>query len=1021
MLVAGVSLLGDQLAAAEVHFNRDIRPILSEHCFACHGPDSASRKADLRLDRRAAAIEHGAIAPSQPDKSELVSRVFSTDHDEVMPPPETKRTLTIDQKNLLKRWIAEGAEYEAHWALHTIPQDVPVPSSSRRAEWVSSPTDAFVLDRLNREKLEPADPASREKWIRRVSFDLTGLPPTLEEIDDFVEDRSLNAFERVVDRLLASPAYGERMANDWLDVARYADTFGYQADRNMHMSPWRDWVIRAFNSNLSYSDFVSWQIAGDMLENPTRDQRLATAFNRLHRQTNEGGSIEEEFRVEYVADRVRTMGSAFLGLTLECARCHDHKYDPITQREYYSLTAFFNNIDEHGLYSHFTETAPTPVLNLYEGDQESKHRDLIAQLQSAKRQFNEAVQRAIGRSTSIAASSVVPPEPQLLVSFDDAKDSGDYRTVEGRIGRALEFGGDDQFVCKDAPKLTRVTPFSISLWIKPGPLGPRQIVFHQSRAAEDSAFRGISLTIDQGHATFSMVHFWPGNALQIRACESLAVGEWVQLVVTYDGGSRASGASLYVNGVKSQVDVIRDRLNRDVVHRAEWGDSEAKSIPFALGARFRDIGFKGGAVDELAFYPAALTTAEVAALAGRSDLITEAQLAEHSALRIDADVAKRAGELQALRTQENEQISKVRQIMTMQELPEERRRTTYRLERGAYDARADVVTPATPSEIFPLPAEYPANRLGFARWLIDDRNPLTARVAVNRFWAMFFGTGLVATTQDFGSQGEPPSHPELLDWLARDFMAHDWDVKRLCRQIVLSSTYRQSSTPKDAATYTRDPANRLLARGPRHRLPAEQIRDNALAISGLLKPRVGGDSVFPYQPAGLWEEAGTGKSYSQSRGDDLYRRSLYTFWRRTSPPPTMTAFDAPTREYCVIQRERTATPLQALTVMNDPQFVEAARVLAATLLSTSEASDDARLTRMFRATTSRLPSEKELAVLRQLLASERKTFVDNVEGAKALVSVGESPRPDQLDPVEQAAWTSVIQSLFGFDECLTKR
>ncbi|HVJ66608.1 MAG TPA: DUF1549 domain-containing protein, partial [Caulifigura sp.] len=910
--------------AGDLKFNRDIRPILSEHCFACHGPDSASRKADLRLDRRAAAIEHGALVPSDADKSELVRRVFSTDHDEVMPPRETKRALTSEQKELLKKWVAEGAEYEAHWAFHPVPTEVPIPQPGRFADWIRSPIDAFVLDRLNREKLQPAEAATREKWIRRVSFDLTGLPPTLNEIDAFLADESPQAYETVVDRLLSSPAYGERMANDWMDVARYADTFGYQTDRNMHMSPWRDWVIRSFNSNLPYNDFIAWQIAGDMLENPTRDQRLATAFNRLHRQTNEGGSIEEEFRVEYVADRVRTMGTAFLGLTFECARCHDHKYDPITQREYYSLTAFFNNIDEHGLYSHFTETAPTPVLNLYEGDQEAKHRDVLRRIAEKEAELATAEEKAAASLTPSAEEFLHQvPKPIAEIEFSAVKPTGDYRPIPGRnAGKAtasadevssrpdvtaLEFGGDDPFVVKDHGKFDRVTPFSFAMWLRPTLYQPRQIVLHRSRAAEDSAFRGYSLTLDNGIPVFSLVHFWPGNAIQVRADDAkLRLNEWTFVVVAYDGSSNASGVRIYVGGESKKLTVVRDRLTRDIIHRAEWGDSEANNIPLALGARFRDIGFKGGAIEDLQVFDHALTRPEVLNLTDRRVALsgnpqTNPTLRD-ACIAADPEVALLREQLRSLRVEENDLISRIRQIMTMQDLPADRGRTTYRLDRGAYDARAEAVSPATPAEIFALPAEYPANRLGFAKWLVDERNPLTARVAVNRYWALLFGTGLVATTQDFGSQGDPPSHPELLDWLARDFTSHGWDVKRLCRQIVLSATYRQSSTPRDPKTYTRDPANRLLARGPRHRLPAEQIRDNALVISGLLKPRVGGESVFPYQPAGLWEEAGTGKSYSQSHGDDLYRRSLYTFWRRTSPPPTMTAFDAPTREYCVVQR-----------------------------------------------------------------------------------------------------------------------
>ena len=473
------------------------------------------------------------------------------------------------------------------------------------------------------------------------------------------------------------------------------------------------------------------------------------------------------------------------------------------------------------------------MLNLYEGNQEAKHRTLLAQLEAQRLKLEVAMLRPQPERT---APKLTLPEPQKLFNFESVKPSGDYTIVEGRSGKALQCGGDDQYVCPDAPQLTLVSPFSISLWIKPGPFGPRQIIFHQSRAAEDSAFRGVSLTLDQGHPTFSMVHFWPGNALQVRTKHPISATDWTQVVVTYDGGSRAGGAAIYVNGARAEVEVVRDRLTRDVVHRAEWGDSEAKSIPFALGARFRDIGFKDGMIDDLAFYSTALTAAEAAMVSGHADSVTETMIDEHVLLRNGPDIAALNAELQKLRVEENDLVSQVRQIMTMNELPEERRRTTYRLDRGAYDARADVVEPATPREIFELPKESPANRLGFAQWLVDDRNPLTARVAVNRYWANFFGTGLVATTQDFGSQGETPSHPELLDWLARDFMSHGWNVKRLCKQIVLSSTYLQSSTPRDPKLYVRDPANRLLGRGPRHRLPAEQIRDNALAISGLLKP-----------------------------------------------------------------------------------------------------------------------------------------------------------------------------------------
>jgi hypothetical protein len=999
----------------EIEFNRDIRPILSDYCFACHGPSSAARKADLRLDQRESAEVAGVLSGGKPEESELVRRVFSTDPAEIMPPPESKKELTDAQKDLLKRWISGGAEYQAHWAFIPVPKSVAVPKPVDANHWIKSPIDAFVFDRLDREKLQAAEPAAREQWLRRVSFDLTGLPPTIPELDAFLADKGDEAFDKVVTRLLQSPAYGERMANDWLDAARYADTFGYQADRDMHMWPWRDWVIRAFQSNLSYRDFIVWQLAGDMLENPTRDQKLATAFNRLHRQTNEGGSIEEEFRIEYVADRLRTSGSAFLGLTFECARCHDHKYDPISQRDYYSLTAFFNNIDEHGLYSHFTETAPTPVLLLYKDDQEARHIELKKQIQEKEAELAKAREKVVVPES--LSSSLELPAADAVFNFDDLQPSGDYKPVEGKNGKAIEFGGDDAYVCQKAGQFSRTSSFTLAMWLKPGPHQARQIIAHRCQAAEDAAFRGYALTLDNGVPVFSLIHFWPGNAIRVRAEQNLRAGEWAHVAVTYDGGSHASSVRLFVNGREMPVAVERDGLTRDFTYRPEWGDSAGADLPLALGARFRDVGFKGGLIDDLEVFARPLTVRQIATLAGVETPNDPAALREDACLT-DAGVQAIQKDLQSLRVQENELIGQVQQIMAMSEMQE--RRPTYVLARGAYDARTDRVDPNVPNGIFAMPAEYPKNRLGFAQWTVDERNPLTARVAVNRFWMLLFGRGLVSTTQDFGSQGQTPSHPELLDWLARDFMDHNWDVQRLLRMIVLSSTYRQSSTPHDPATYRTDPDNRLLAHGPRHRLAAEQVRDAALLVSGLLKTQVGGDSVFPYQPAGLWEEAGTGKSYSQSHGDGLYRRSLYSFWRRTSPPPTMTTFDAPTREYCVVQRERTATPLQSLALLNDPQFIEAARVLAEKFL-TAESDSGQRLKLAFRMLISREPTDTELAVLTGLIDKERSEFREKLDDAAQYLSIGESPRNTTLDVAEHAALTAVIQAIMNYDEFMSKR
>lgn len=1004
-------------------FNRDVRPILSNHCYRCHGPDSAARQAELRLDRRDDAIDAGVIVPGAPDDSELIRRVFSNDADERMPPPELHQDLTNQQKETLRRWVAAGANYERHWSLIPIPANVPVPRSNESPHRPSSSIDAFIAARRNHAGLSPAPPALRERWLRRVTFDLTGLPPTVEQIDTYLNDHSPIADAAVVDRLLASPAYGERMANLWLDLARFADTYGYQADRDMHMWPWRDWAIRAFNDNLPYDDFITWQLAGDLLPEPTRDQRIATGMNRLHRQTNEGGSTAEEFRVEYVSDRVNTVGTAFLGLTLECARCHDHKFDPITQRDYYALSAFLNNIDEHGLYSHFTETAPTPAMLLYQGDQESEHHKL--QIAIAKKTSELAAAEAAAedrfRSWLQSDAAFTPPTPAATFSFDELEPAGDNRLVPGRQGQALQFSGDDAQSCGDAGDFGRTDSFSFSLWLKPQVHRPRTVVLHRSRAAEDSAFRGYSLVLDEGHPTFSLIHFWPGDALRVRATAAVPLNEWSHVAVTYDGSSRAAGVTLYVDGIPQSADVVRDQLSRDIRHLKAWGDSDVDNVKLALGARFRDVGFSGGAIDDLEVYDVALTAREVMHLAIGESAGAESEhtLREHYLARHDEPCRAIRDELTALRCRENDLVTGVRQIMVMRESAD--RRTTYVLTRGQYDARGDTVDVAVPSSIYPWSDDLPANRLGLARWLTADDHPLVARVAVNRLWHVFFGTGIVRTPEDFGSQGEPPSHPDLLDWLARQFVDSDWDVKSLCRLIALSSTYRQSSVPADDGVLAADPENRLLARGPSHRLSSEQIRDNALAVSGLLVRRLGGPSVRPYQPAGLWQETGTGKTYHQDEGEGLYRRSMYTFWRRTAPPPSMLALDATTREVCTARREETATPMQALLLLNDPQFVEAARATAQRLIS--QANDDARALciRAFRTLTSRSPSDDEIIVLVSMYDGQQSRFRDHQQAALDLLAIGQSPRDESIPAADHAALTIVVLALMNHDECVMKR
>lgn len=1019
----------------KVDFNFQVRPLLSDRCFACHGPDEKARKKKLRLDTREGLfkeLEDGVavVKPGDVAKSELVRRIVATDDDQ-MPPEKSNLKLSEAEKETLKRWVEQGAEYKSHWAFIPVGKvEVPKPKDAKR---VRNPIDAFVFEKIESEGLKPAAEAPREILIRRLALNLTGLPPTPEEIDAFVKDNSTNAYERVAEKYLNSPAYGERMALDWLDLARYADTYGYQSDVERDMSPWRDWVIRAFNENLGYDEFLRWQIAGDMLPNATREQKLATAFNRLHRQTNEGGSIEEEFRAEYSADRVNTFGTAMLGLTVGCARCHDHKYDPISQRDYYSLFAFFDNIDESGLYSHFTRATPTPTLLLWPKGKEADHEKLKENVAFYERRLEEMLneKRKEVRSLLDAGGKSMAPEAIARFLFDsvsnnmtrDAITRSNFATltdepklVEGHEGKALQFSGDNEVICKTVPTFNRMDTFSFALWLKPTELQDRAVIFHQSRSWTDSGSRGFELTLDHGKPFFGLIHFWPGNAAAVRAKRALPTNEWSHVTVTYDGSSRASGIHLYLNGAPLETEVVRDHLYKDIVHRAEWGDAEAGKIYLQLAGRFRDSGFKNGLIDDLQVFSYALDEPEVKALLEK-EAPGEMRFGYDGMVR-PAGTRVWAEELRKWREQENAAINDVPEIMVMEEMPT--RRVTHLLKRGAYDAPGEEVQPDTPGSILKYADGLPRNRLGLAEWLTDRKNPLTARVTVNRIWKMHFGHGIVATPDDFGSQGRLPSHPALLDWLAGWFMDNGWDVKALHRLIVSSATFRQSSVVSHELV-ERDPENRLLARGPKMRLLAEQIRDSALATSGLLNRTIGGTSVKPYQPAGLWEQSGTGKTYVQDHGDSLYRRSLYTFWRRTAPPPSMLTFDSITREVCTAKRETTATPLQSLVLLNDPQFVEAARVMSERLLKKYPSDEAARNREAFQTLTGRLPDETELKILAQLFAEQRGLFAKDEESAKKLLSTGESKWDEALPKAEFAAMTTLVSAIMNFDEFVVER
>jgi hypothetical protein len=1045
-LAAWVFLSATAWAAVpdRVDFNFHVKPILSDRCFHCHGPDPGNRQADLRLDTPdglfAAAASGDAshvIKPGDLDHSELYRRIAAADEDLRMPPPESKLSLTADEVDVIRRWIKQGAEWKPHWAFIPL-QTVPVPDVRYR-DWPRNEIDRFVLARLESEGIEPAPQASRQRLIRRVTFDLTGLPPTLDEIDRFLANDSPNAYERVVDRLLASERFGERMAVDWLDAARYADTYGYQADVYRAVWPYRDWIVRAFNTNLPYDQFLTWQLAGDLLPAPTRDQLIATAFNRMHRQTNEGGSIEEEFRADYVSDRTNTLGAALLGLTLECARCHDHKYDPISQRNYYQLFSFFNNIDECGLYSHFTDAMPNPTLLLTTNDQQQRLDGLDAQLERAEQQLAVlAQQRREAFEQWLAGERGEPEVPGLIGDYPfEAIEAGklenraagdrpakvfeDPQIVPGRVGMALQLSGENNATTPVGGDFGRNQPFSIALWINTPDIKQRAVILHRSRAWTDAGSRGYELLLENGCLSAALIHFWPGNAIRIRTTEPVAVGRWVHAVMTYDGSSRAAGLMLYVDGRPASCTAVRDNLFKEITG---GGTNE-----LTLGQRFRDRGFKDGLVDELKIFDRSLTAVAAAQIYDGKTLtetlavpggeLTAAQKRDLFAYYLahrDPPYRAAVAALSDLRRQRSAVIDPVPELMVMKEMPEPR--PTFVLQRGEYDAPGESVQPGVPDGILPWADDWPPNRLGLAQWLTDSRHPLTARVAVNRFWQLLFGRGIVATPEDFGSQGRLPSHPELLDSLALSLIDSGWDVKSLLKRIVTSATYRQES---DCAPepYARDPENVLLAHGPRYRLAAEMLRDQALFAGGLLVPRVGGPPVKPYQPAGLWEEK-SGAKYDRDVGEGSHRRSLYTFWKRTSPPPAMVTLDAAKREVCVVKRATTATPLQALVLLNDPQYVEAARALAERAMTEGGRLED-RLTFTFRTLTSRHPASAELAVLQQLFAEQREDFAARPEAVQQFLAVGDHQRNETLDATDLAALAVVAAAVMNLDETVMKR
>jgi Protein of unknown function (DUF1553)/Protein of unknown function (DUF1549)/Planctomycete cytochrome C len=1017
----GADQPAEQSAAPKVDFNRDVRQVLTNHCYACHGPDENKRKAGLRLDRKDDAfkkLKSGdlALVPGDLQKSELWARVSAEEEMRRMPPIAFGKPLSATEVETLKLWIEQGADWKDHWA-YVAPKRPPQPEVRDKA-WPRGDLDRFILSRLEKEGLEPSPEADKATLLRRVSFDLTGLPPTPAEVDAFLADASPDAYDKVVDRLLASPAYGERMAVHWLDLARYADTNGYHIDNAREMWLWREWVINAFNKNEPFDQFTVEQLAGDLLPNATLDQKIASGFNRNQMVNFEGGADPTEYLSKYIEDRVVTTGTVWLGTTIACTECHDHKYDPFTQKEFYQLFAFFNGVPENGLDGQ--KENPVPSLRVPTAEQTAKLKEIREKRQVLADRIKAETAR-VQVEDSAAPAPVNTREPREIVWLDDAAPAG--AVLQGNEGQESW-----KFVAKPAPvysgeKSHTRTAQGLSQHFFTGAtqtlhIGAGDRIFSYVWLDPKNLPKEIML---QFNLDGSWEHraYWGGNHIDWGADKGPArlamgplpePGKWARLEVDAQAVGLADGVQ--VNGMAfTQFDgtvywdkaglVSRAPQETTFATQAAWEGAKDPKLPKPI-------------LDLLAVAP---------------DKRTEGQKAELRTYFI-RHVYSGARSIFGPLNQEEEGLKKTEadlqaaapSTMVMQEMPKPR--DTFVLIRGDWQTHGEKVTAGVPKSLPPLPPGAKNDRLGLAKWLVQPDHPLTARVTVNRYWEQIFGIGIVRTSEDFGSRGEWPSHPELLDYLAVEFMARNWDVKRFMKMLVTSATYRQAShvTPE---LLQQDPENRLLGRGPRFRLQAEMIRDNALAVSGLLNRQLGGPSVRPYQPPGLWEQIAFGgafsaQTYEPSHGPDLYRRSLYTFAKRSMPHPSLVTFDAPNREVCTDRRPRTNTPLQALELLNDPIYVECARVLGQRAMKEGGPDVSSRLKFAFKLCTARLPSEQELAVLQRIYDKQRAKYQKDKTAAAKLVSVGESKRPADLDVSELAAWTAVGNVLLNLDEVITK-
>jgi hypothetical protein len=1035
--------------AASTRYNRDVRPILAEFCFPCHGPDSASRKAGLRLDREEEALAERkrgpAIRRGDAAGSAVVHRIKSDDETERMPPPETKKALKPEQIAILERWIAEGARYEAHWSF-IAPERPPLPEL-RSPAWPRGPLDAFILAGLDHAGLSPAPEAERRSLARRASLDAVGLPPEPDGVETFAADPRPDAYERYLDRLLASPHWGEHRARAWLDAARYADTHGIHFDNFREMWSYRDWVIDAFNRNLAFDRFTIEQLAGDLLPERTLEQQIASGFNRCNITTNEGGTIPEEYLVLYTRDRTETASQIWLGLTAGCATCHDHKFDPLPQSEFYSMAAFFNNTTQGAMDGNIKDTPPIVKIPQPEdrerwGAIDGEQAEARARAEARRREAGPDFARWLESASPASVARAVPSaELRLRAALDEGQGSAvrfevDGKTLEltsskdlrwepGHVGPwALKTAAASGLALAEAGDFERDQAFSIGAWVKLSGSGATGALAARMDDRSGKDHRGWDLAIENGRPGIHLIHRWPKDAIKVVGERALEAGRWQHVLVAYDGSGKASGVEVYLDGRRLEKKVHADGLS---------GSTRAE-VALKLAQRETGNALEDALVQDLRIYARALGASEAAGLShGTRDawLLSKsaasrsaeesAEIFERWLASVDRGFQDAAARMQALEGERAALLARG----TVAHVAQERDGApmAYVLFRGDYDKRRDQVAAATPKALPPMPEELPRNRLGFAQWLLRPEHPLTARVTVNRFWLEVFGTGIVRTAGDFGSTGEAPSHPELLDWLAVELRERGWDIKDFFRRLLSSAAYRQSAQI-EPLKLQKDPQNRLLSRGPRFRMEAEMVRDHALAASGLLAPRLGGPSVKPYQPEGVWEAVAMPESntrrYEADSGESLYRRSLYTFWKRSAPPAAMDVLNAPSRETCTVRRERTNTPLQALLTLNDTQFVEAARRLAERALKQGGEAVEGRLDLMALRLLSRPLGAEEAAVLRTSIDEFLEYYRSHVEDARALIGVGESKPDPALDAAELAAWTLAANQLMNLDEVLNK-